>query len=192
MRRWQFKNLGVLLGVGLLWTAACGETIQFTPTRLPPRVPPPAVVASAPPAPEKKPIVVNCSNATLQGDLIKMPNHIEFETDKALPKESDKETLEALLCIVTVLKDNPQITKLVVEGHTDNQGNADKNKLLSLERTVVVVGWLMGRGVDKSRLEPRAYGSERPKDTNDTPAGRRENRRVEFHIGQVDGKPFQP
>jgi outer membrane protein OmpA-like peptidoglycan-associated protein len=191
MRRAQISIVGVLLGVGLVWTAACGDRIQITPAKLPPRESAPLVV-SAPPPPEKKPIVVNCPSASLQGDMIKMPNHIEFESDKGMIKETDKETMDALQCIANVLKDNPQITKMRVEGHTDNQGNPDKNRLLSYERTVVVISWLVGHGVDKNRLESQGFGADKPKDTNDTPAGRRENRRVEFRIAEVEGKPFQP
>ena len=56
------------------------------------------------------------------------------------------------------------------------------NKTLSAQRAASVVTWLASHGVDKSRLSSEGFGMEKPIDTNDTPAGRQNNRRVEFHI----------
>jgi OmpA-OmpF porin, OOP family len=87
--------------------------------------------------------------------------------------------------VLKVLTDHPDIKALRVEGHTDNQGAADFNKKLSEQRAASVVRWLVQHGVDASRLSSQGFGFERPIDSNDTPDGRKNNRRVEFHIGDI-------
>jgi outer membrane protein OmpA-like peptidoglycan-associated protein len=69
-----------------------------------------------------------------------------------------------------------------VGGYTDNWGNPDSNKALSLLRANAVVDFLVREGVASSKLKAVGYGQERPIATNRTPAGRRLNRRVEFRI----------
>ena len=73
-----------------------------------------------------------------------------------------------------------------VEGHTDNVGNADYNKKLSGRRAESVMKWLTGHGVDKKRLSSQGYGKDEPIDTNETDAGRANNRRVAFTILERD------
>jgi outer membrane protein OmpA-like peptidoglycan-associated protein len=81
-----------------------------------------------------------------------------------------------------VLSEHPEITVLQVEGHTDNVGEAERNKGLSQERANGVKAYLVTKGVDEKRLVAVGFGQEKPADTNDTPAGRENNRRVEFNI----------
>jgi OOP family OmpA-OmpF porin len=69
-----------------------------------------------------------------------------------------------------------------VGGHTDAQGDDTKNLKLSLGRAEAIVGYLVGRGVDKGRLTAVGYGEGKPIDTNQTDAGRARNRRVELVI----------
>ena len=88
-----------------------------------------------------------------------------------------------------VLTDHPEIKKLRVEGHTDNQGPAAYNKQLSASRAASVVKWLTSHGIEKDRLTSEGLGMEKPIDTNDTPAGRQNNRRVEFHIVEPAATP---
>ena len=56
------------------------------------------------------------------------------------------------------------------------------NKKLSEGRAASVVAWLTSHGIDAARLSSAGYGFERPLDSNATEAGRKNNRRVEFHI----------
>jgi outer membrane protein OmpA-like peptidoglycan-associated protein len=91
----------------------------------------------------------------------------------------------------------PESKHFRVEGHTDNRGGAALNRNLSKQRAASVVTWLVKHGVAKDRLVAQGFGPDRPIDTNDTEEGRKNNRRVEFHI--VDGdaaaapeKPAQP
>jgi outer membrane protein OmpA-like peptidoglycan-associated protein len=173
---------------------ACGEVLHVSGAKIPKVDPPAPVVASAAPAPlpvPKKAIKL-AANTSIEGDQIKIKGRIEFDTDRATLRLTDKETTDALQSMLQVLKENPHVTKLKVEGHTDNRGTAEKNKKLSMERAESVIAWFVKNGVESGRLQPFGYGAERPKDTNDTDAGRKENRRVEFHIGEMDGKPYTP
>lgn len=70
--------------------------------------------------------------------------------------------------------------KLTIEGHTDNVGNAASNQSLSEKRAAAVVAYLSAQGIDAGRLSAKGLGATKPADTNDTPEGRQNNRRVEL------------
>ncbi len=72
--------------------------------------------------------------------------------------------------------------RVEIAGYTDNLGNPAINRALSLRRAQAVKDWLVLRGIDPSRLVVAGYGSSDPVDTNATPEGRANNRRVEFHV----------
>lgn len=79
--------------------------------------------------------------------------------------------------IASYLKENPK-TRIVVEGHTDNTGNADKNLLLSENRAKSIKAELVKRGIAETRLETKGYGASKPIGDNKTKEGRTQNRRV--------------
>lgn len=83
--------------------------------------------------------------------------------------------------VVQVLRDRDRLC-VVVEGHTDNKGNADANLQLSQGRAQAVADYLVSHGVAGPRLKARGYGSTLPRDDNSTADGRDNNRRVEFTI----------
>ena len=70
----------------------------------------------------------------------------------------------------------------VVEGHTDNKGSAENNKVLSLDRAIVVKRELKNRGVSSDKIRAVGMGGEHPIASNDTPEGRAQNRRVEVKV----------
>ena len=71
--------------------------------------------------------------------------------------------------------------KLLIEGHTDSVGNADQNLDLSRRRAEAVKAVLVSQfKMDASRFTTAGLGATKPIDTNDTPQGRSQNRRVEF------------
>ncbi|MBX3232986.1 MAG: OmpA family protein [Labilithrix sp.] len=121
-----------------------------------------------------------CPKAFLDHGVIKITEQVRFKTGSAeiLGKESD----EVLGAVLDVLKQNTKITKVRVEGHTDNKGDAQQNKNLSKARAGSVVAWLAAHGIDKGRLAADGFGAEKPIATNDTDEGRTANRRVEFHV----------
>jgi OOP family OmpA-OmpF porin len=69
-----------------------------------------------------------------------------------------------------------------VRGHTDNVGRDADNLELSKERAKAVADYLVRRGVPKDRITYKYFGESRPLVSNDTPEGRKFNRRVEFHL----------
>lgn len=72
--------------------------------------------------------------------------------------------------------------KAEIGGHTDAQGSDAANQRLSQRRADSVRQYLLGKGVEAERLTAVGYGEAQPIATNDTPAGRAENRRVEFKL----------
>lgn len=163
------------------------EPKAATPPPPPEPTPPPAPTPEAPPAAPPKPVKA-LGKAKIEKDEIKIPGKIHFDTDKATLKE-DKETKEILQTVADVLKENTQITKLRIEGHTDDQGGNEHNHKLSQDRADAVIAWLVKAGVDKSRLDGKGWGEERALVKNDTPANREQNRRVEFKLWELEGKP---
>ncbi|WP_439412995.1 OmpA family protein [Enterobacter ludwigii] len=72
---------------------------------------------------------------------------------------------------------------IVVSGHTDNTGNAQRNQTLSLKRAEAVRDWMRDTGgVPESCFAVQGYGTTRPLQSNDTTAGRAANRRVEIRL----------
>jgi OOP family OmpA-OmpF porin len=101
---------------------------------------------------------------------------IRFATGKA---EITKDSYPELDGIVGVLERNPALV-LEIQGHTDNKGSASFNQQLSERRAQSVLEYLVGHGIDRSRLRAAGYGLTRPVASNDTAEGRAKNRRVEL------------
>jgi OOP family OmpA-OmpF porin len=115
----------------------------------------------------------------VEAEKLSLKDAINFETgkDTILPR-SDR----ILDSIAQVLKANPDIPRVRVEGHTDNVGSAAYNRDLSQRRAQSVVSALVKRGIAAATLLPVGYGFDRPVASNDTAKGRALNRRVEFTI----------
>ncbi len=103
---------------------------------------------------------------------------IKFETGKATIKSSSFSTLGK---VVSAL-DNHKNYDLEIHGHTDNVGNPASNLKLSEERANSVKEYLVSKGIDASRLTAFGHGDTQPVESNDTPEGRADNRRVEFIV----------
>ncbi|MDZ7736085.1 MAG: DUF4892 domain-containing protein [Gammaproteobacteria bacterium] len=102
---------------------------------------------------------------------------IYFDTDSAAIKADSKPTLDE---IDKLLQDNPDL-KLLVVGHTDNQGGFDYNIDLSKRRAAAVTEALVNDyGINNDRLKPWGVGFTAPVATNTSEEGRARNRRVEL------------
>ena len=126
-----------------------------------------------------------CPAAAIVGKRIVILEQVKFATGSAAILPASNETLTAVL---DVLKQHPEIQHLRVEGHTDNVGGPADNKALSRRRAASVATWLVQHGIEQARMSSEGFGLERPIDTNDTPLGRQNNRRVEFHIDEEPTK----
>jgi len=71
---------------------------------------------------------------------------------------------------------------LKVYGHTDNVGSSAYNQKLSESRALSVKKYMFSNGIITSNVIAIGMGENKPIDTNDTPQGRQNNRRVEFEI----------
>ena len=107
--------------------------------------------------------------------------NIFYDFDKATLRPSSVAELERLHKILT---DYPRM-HIRILGHTDHVGSNDYNKNLSHERAKSVVEYLISKGIKNERLEYQGFGEEQPIDTNDTDAGRQNNRRTEFEITKM-------
>jgi outer membrane protein OmpA-like peptidoglycan-associated protein len=83
--------------------------------------------------------------------------------------------------LTTFLKENPT-KRIEIGGHTDSRGTTVSNQQLSENRAKAVYNYLIEKGIDAERLNFKGYGEMKPKMTNETEAGRLENRRVECVI----------
>lgn len=99
-----------------------------------------------------------------------------FDTDKALIKP---EFVPMLQNATEVMNINPGLTVDII-GHTDSRGTDAHNQKLSERRAASVKKYLVDHGVASSRMVTHGYGESRPIDTNSTPQGMYNNRRVEF------------
>lgn len=105
---------------------------------------------------------------------------IVFEYDSAVIQLQSE---PVLLRAAQALRDNPD-ARVEIGGHTDDIGSRTYNQELSLHRAESVRDWLVGHGIDASRLEVRGYGSSEPRVPNTDDASRQQNRRIEFR--QID------
>jgi OmpA-OmpF porin, OOP family len=102
---------------------------------------------------------------------------ILFDTDSDRLKPESAPVIQS---IARGLETNPNL-KLLIEGHTDSVGNAAHNLDLSKRRAEAVKSVLVNQfKIDDARLSTAGLGATKPIDSNDTPQGRSQNRRVEL------------
>ncbi len=111
------------------------------------------------------------------GVAIQLNNLFFVRAQATLLPESEGE-LERLL---DMMQKYPKI-KIEIVGHTDNTGNAFKNKELSLQRANKVKEFLIGKGITNDRIRSKGMGGAQPLADNKTEETRKLNRRVEFVI----------
>lgn len=92
-----------------------------------------------------------------------------------------KDALPVIDLLAKAMKDCQEFP-MEIGGHTDSQGSDEMNLALSQDRAQSVLAALQGRGLWTGNLTAKGYGEARPIDTNDTEAGRENNRRIEFRL----------
>ncbi len=105
---------------------------------------------------------------------------VTFETGKATLRE-ESETI--LTMAYNALVANPDV-QIEISGHSDNVGSQKSNQALSLKRAQAVRNWLVQKGIASTRMKAVGKGQNEPVSSNETDAGRAENRRIEFYVQQ--------
>ncbi|UQZ88899.1 hypothetical protein C4J81_06695 [Deltaproteobacteria bacterium Smac51] len=105
-----------------------------------------------------------------------------FDFDKAVVKSAFLPRIEHA---ASILNNNPKLPRVTIAGHTDNIGTDSYNMDLGRRRAQAVFDLMVKYGVPADRMAVESYGKTRPIAPNDTEEGRSQNRRVEFHIGDV-------
>ncbi|MFL5351102.1 OmpA family protein [Archangium sp.] len=115
----------------------------------------------------------------IQKGKLEIKESVFFATGRAVIQPRSFKMLDQ---VAQVLRQHPEVEQVIIEGHTDDRGNAEANRKLSLARAEAVKGYLVSKGVEPKRLEAKGYGPDRPIAPNKTEKGRAANRRVEFII----------
>jgi len=136
-----------------------------------PEQPPPP----PPPAPPR---------AKLAEHEIVITEQVVFDTGTAVIRPESDQLLGE---VAHVLREHPELTRVEVQGHTDNTGTPEFNRTLSQDRARAVVHWLIAHGIAAERLHATGHGTDVPLASNDTEEGRAKNRRVEFKVLERKG-----
>lgn len=114
----------------------------------------------------------------LDSGQVSVMNNLQFEYGTSIIKDSSFKSLDKLA------KQMIEQSKAIYEvaGHTDDVGSDQFNLILSEERAKSISNYLEKKGVRPWKLKPKGYGESVPIESNATPEGRAENRRVEISI----------
>ncbi len=105
-------------------------------------------------------------------------NHLIFTIGRATINPQSFGELDE---VVAMMKENTKVV-IQLEGHTDNQGNAEANLKLSQQRVDAVQKYITSKGVAKNRVKTKAFGGSQPLATENTEEARAKNRRVEMRV----------
>lgn len=122
-------------------------------------------------------------SVTRNGDniVLNMPGNITFKTGSSDLNADFYKVLDG----VGIVVEEYNKTLIVVEGHTDNVGTDENNQSLSERRAASVGQYLMGKGINGQRVLTAGLGESRPIASNDSEAGRSQNRRVEVRLEPI-------
>lgn len=121
-----------------------------------------------------------CPRAFVRGSHIELLDQVEMKPGGEIVENAENEAL--LTTILSVVLKVPAGSKVRIEGHTDNRGDVAALKKQGAARAASLAKWLVERGIERSRIVTEGVGPDRPRSTNETDAGRAENRRLELHL----------
>ncbi len=159
-------GLIVVLGLASLGMSACSLfTVQQDPFQ------PMQISAKRPDPPPARVVLTDSSISILDKVQFKVGSAELLEVSFPLLNE-----------VANMMKENPQLEIIQVEGHTSSEGGVAVNKKLSQARAESVRKYIISQGIAAKRLVAKGFGPERPIADNATDAGKEQNRRVEFNI----------
>ena len=115
---------------------------------------------------------------TVPEGLVIRLGEILFNTDSYTLKKDAKDTVDN---IINAIKQTYPDREIIVEGHTDNTGEANYNQALSEKRAKTVADYILPK-LEHDKLSYRGFGDKEPIASNDNPDGRQKNRRVDIII----------
>lgn len=124
------------------------------------------------------PLTKPTESAEITADGTWLYKGIQFESNRWTLKPGSYAVMDE---IAEGLKIDPTLY-VEIQGHSDSRGNRQYNISLSLKRAQAVRNYLIHKGISKERITAKGYGPDRPIDTNETAAGRSNNRRVELKL----------
>jgi len=130
-------------------------------------------------------VLVEAPVAELVDDRIVLYQQVFFREARAELIEESDPVLQAVLEIV---QSDPNITHLLIEGHTNSRGSRTYNQNLSEDRAHAVAAWLIAEGLPETMLLARGFGEDRPLVPDEHPNAMAINRRVEFMVLRSRGE----
>ncbi|MGB1274541.1 MAG: OmpA family protein [Nannocystaceae bacterium] len=175
----RFRVLPALMAVTLLPLTACGPIAFEDSSALVILGDPPPPPPKPEPEPEPKP-----KRVEVRDNRITISEKIIFDFNKATIRE---ESFSLLKEIGDVIKQNPHIKKISIEGHTSSEGSDKYNQKLSDKRAASVRKHLIEKeGLADEQLVSKGFGESKPIADESTDEGKEKNRRVEFLILEQD------
>ncbi len=174
------KDIDAGIGYGVAGAAVVGTAAYFlckamgvgeaAPAVEPAPAPAPAAEAPAPAPAEEPAPAPQAQRIVLRG--------VQFDVDKADIRPDAAVILDEAANLLSQVAG----ARVSVDGHTDSSGGDAYNQALSERRAASVREYLVGKGVDASRLSSNGYGEAQPVSDNATAEGRQLNRRVELKV----------
>ena len=130
-------------------------------------------------------LVMEPSQVVVTTEQVELREKVQFDTNLTTIKPESFPLLEE---VARVLKEHPELTRLRIEGHTDERGSDTYNQRLSDGRAESVRAWLVEHGVQADRLRSIGYGESKPLDEGHNEAAWEKNRRVEMWIEERSDK----
>jgi outer membrane protein OmpA-like peptidoglycan-associated protein len=127
------------------------------------------------------------TRSTARGLIVNMSD-VLFDTAKYTLRPGAREKLAKISGILI----SHSTLKLEVEGHTDSVGSDEYNQRLAEQRAASVRDYLVQQGISMNNITAKGFGETRPVVSNDTAAGRQQNRRVELVVSGAEIGVTQP
>jgi outer membrane protein OmpA-like peptidoglycan-associated protein len=118
----------------------------------------------------------------------KILDAVQFEHGSAKLEDDSHSLLDQ---VALMIKANPDVKRVRIEGHTDDTGPEDVNQRLSQQRANSVRRYLVDKGVSPQRLVAKGYGESKPVEEGTSDSARTANRRVQFVVESDGPSPEQ-